>query len=201
MGPIPPEAMGIPRDVLFRIPIAGRRDWLLMLSKKNAGEINSLPQADGIPAEECLVELIKPSMTYTDPSERGPRSWGRSDRFAAPGAARACDPHRRRQAGCIRRCRRPGLRQACGSRSFLRQPRLAQSVERELQHRLVFKKPFDGEIGFETTRFSRGGFRFVHFALECVGGGQIEVGVEDAMAALDRLLGVFERFVETPEAE
>ena len=61
MGPIPPEAMGIPRDVLFRIPIAGRRDWLLMLSKKNAGEINSLPQADGIPAEECLVELIKPS--------------------------------------------------------------------------------------------------------------------------------------------
>jgi len=34
---------------------------LLMLSKKNAGEINSLTQADGIPAEECLVELIKPS--------------------------------------------------------------------------------------------------------------------------------------------
>jgi hypothetical protein len=34
-----------------------------------------------------------------------------------------------------------------------------------------------------------------------VGGGQIEVGGEDAMAALDRLLGVFERFVETPEAE
>jgi hypothetical protein len=35
----------------------------------------------------------------------------------------------------------------------------AQSVERELQHRLVFQKPFDGEIGFETTRFSHGGFR------------------------------------------
>src|SRR5215831_8495676 len=85
--------------------------------------------------------------------------------------------------------------------SFLRQPRLAQSVERELQHRLVFQKPFDGEIGFETTRFSHGGFRLIHFALECVGGGQIEVGVEDAMAALDRLLGVFERFVKTPEAE
>src|SRR5215469_4096873 len=91
--------------------------------------------------------------------------------------------------------------QACGSPSFLRQPRLAQSVERELQHRLVFQKPFDGEIGFEPTRFSHGGFRLVHFALECVSGGQIEVGVEDAMAALDRLLRVFERFVETPEAE
>jgi len=30
---------------------------------------------------------------------------------------------------------------------------------------------------------------------------RFEVGVEDAMAALDRLLGVFDRFVETPEAE
>src|SRR5215469_1251456 len=87
------------------------------------------------------------------------------------------------------------------SRSFLWQSRLAQSVERELQHRLVFQNPFDGKFGFETARFSHGGFGLVHFALEYVGNGQIEVSVKDAMASFKCPLGVFQRFVETPEAE
>src|ERR1700757_4999918 len=38
-------------------------------------------------------------------------------------------------------------------------------------------------------------------ALNAWAAARFEVGVEDAMAALDRLLGVFDRFVETPEAE
>jgi hypothetical protein len=59
MRRIPPEAIGIPREVLFRIPVAGQKDWLLILCKKNADQINALAQADGITAKECLVELIK----------------------------------------------------------------------------------------------------------------------------------------------
>ena len=65
----------------------------------------------------------------------------------------------------------------------------------------MFQNPFDGKFGFETARFSHGGFGLVHFALECVGNGQIEVSVKDAMASFKCPLGVFQRFVETPEAE
>ena len=51
----------------------------------------------------------------------------------------------------------------------------------------MFQKPLDGEIGFETTRFSHGGFRLVHFALKCVGG----VGDQDRdeLAGLDHSSG------------
>ena len=53
-----------------------------------------------IVADDGLTGLSVPM--FPKPRD-GPRSWGRSDRFAAPGAVRACDPQRRRQAGCIRR--------------------------------------------------------------------------------------------------
>src|SRR5208283_6005172 len=97
--------------------------------------------------------------------------------------------------------RSSGSPQVCGSLSFLWQACLPQLVEGELQHRLVFQEPRDGEIGIETSRFDDGGFRFVHFALERGGGGQIEIGVEDVIAAVDRVLGVLESFVEAAEAE
>ena len=41
---------------------------------------------------------------------------GRSGRFAAPAAAPACAPRRRRRAGCSRRCPQPGSPRASGSR-------------------------------------------------------------------------------------
>jgi len=47
-----------PPKVLFRIPVAGTKDWLLMLPKKNADTLNEFAQADGVSAEECFVELI-----------------------------------------------------------------------------------------------------------------------------------------------
>jgi hypothetical protein len=62
MNPIPSELIGIPPKVLFRIPVAGTKDWLLMLPKKDALRVNALAQADGVSAQECFVELINEAL-------------------------------------------------------------------------------------------------------------------------------------------
>jgi hypothetical protein len=58
MNPIHPEVIGIPQRALFRIPVTGEKDLLLMLSKEHALRINALAQTDGISAQDCFVELI-----------------------------------------------------------------------------------------------------------------------------------------------
>ena len=59
MSSIPPELIGIPREVLFRIPIAGRKDWLLMLPKSYADIDNARAMADHLSTGHYLADLIK----------------------------------------------------------------------------------------------------------------------------------------------
>jgi hypothetical protein len=55
---IPPEKMGIPTEVLFRIPIAGGNDLLVMISKKNADFVNSRAKTAHITPPQYLADLI-----------------------------------------------------------------------------------------------------------------------------------------------
>ena len=58
MNPIPPEVTGTPPKVLFRIPVAGGKDLLLMLSKEHALRINTLAQTNRVTAQQYAIELI-----------------------------------------------------------------------------------------------------------------------------------------------
>jgi hypothetical protein len=64
MIPIPPEVMGIPHEVLFRIPIEGGKDLLLMLPEKHVDIVNARALACHMTSEEYLVDLIKRAL-YT----------------------------------------------------------------------------------------------------------------------------------------
>lgn len=57
--PVPPEVMGIPHVVLFRIPIEGGKDWLLTLPLNYADIVDARAQAGDMTSEEYLVDLIK----------------------------------------------------------------------------------------------------------------------------------------------
>jgi hypothetical protein len=94
---------------------------------------------------------------------------------------------------------RPG--NAGGLRSLLRQPRLAQRVERGLQNRFAPDQPFDAELGIEAESFGERGRRLIHIAFQPVGGGEIQVRIPVAITGVDRLVGFVDRGVEMAEAE
>lgn len=64
MCQVPPEAMGIPAEVLFRIPIAGANDLLLMLPKNNADIVNARAKARRITPAHYLADLINRALGY-----------------------------------------------------------------------------------------------------------------------------------------
>jgi hypothetical protein len=59
MTPLPPEEIGIARVTLFRIPIAGGKDLLLMLPKNYADLLNARAQAAHISTGQYLADLIR----------------------------------------------------------------------------------------------------------------------------------------------
>ena len=85
--------------------------------------------------------------------------------------------------------------------SLLRQPRLAQRVERGLQKRFAPDQPFDAELGVEAESFGEGGLRLIYIAFQRVGGGEILVSIENTITGVDRLVGFVDRGVEMAEAE
>jgi hypothetical protein len=59
MTPLPPEEIGIPRAVLFRIPIEGAKEFLAMLPKKEAQLVIAQANARRISPGQYLADLIK----------------------------------------------------------------------------------------------------------------------------------------------
>jgi hypothetical protein len=86
-------------------------------------------------------------------------------------------------------------------RSLLRQPRLAQRVERGLHKRFRPDQPFDAELGIEAASFGEGGLRLIYIAFQREGGGEILVRIERTSTCVDRLVGFVDRGVEMAEAE
>jgi len=96
---------------------------------------------------------------------------------------------------------RPG--NAGGLRSFTppAASRLTQRVERGLQNRFVPDQPIDAELGIEAASFGEGGLRLIYLAFQRVGGGEIQVRIENTITGVDRLVGFVDRGVEMAEAE
>src|SRR5271170_325086 len=69
--------------------------------------------------------------------------------------------------------------------SLLRQPRLAQSFERD-RIRVCARDRFDGEFRTETTGLRQSGLRVVHLAFERIGGRKLPVRVACAKTGIDR---------------
>jgi hypothetical protein len=88
-----------------------------------------------------------------------------------------------------------------GSPSFFRQPSFAQSIERGLQNRFAGGQPFDAKLGIEAASLGEGGLRPIYIAFERVGGGKIQVTIENTITGVDRPVGFVDCGVQMAEAE
>src|SRR6185312_11678532 len=72
--------------------------------------------------------------------------------------------------------------------SLLPKPSLAQTFVTDRNVQGVLSQPFDGEVRIEAKGFGHVPLRFVHLALECVGGSEAQVGPLRAVAGVERLV-------------
>jgi hypothetical protein len=85
--------------------------------------------------------------------------------------------------------------------SLLRQPCLAEAIDRGPQNWLSLANPRDGEFWVQAESFSQSFLGFFYVTLNRPGGCQIKIGENDAVPSVECLATLLDRGVQMSKAE